>query len=264
MLMVQPVGGLCNRMRAIDAACAFAQDQQQRVAVIWYPEHDCNARFGDLFEMPKDIPLVDMNPRVGRKLMRHGTRLAFSGFFGNRFFDQHDIESLIGTPRLADRLRGVGQVYLRTHSGFWPTPRPFVMFQPVPALRSRIETFGCDDLVGVHIRRTDNELSIRHSPTAAFAEAMEAEIERDPQVRFFLATDDPGVENEILTRFAQRVLVQPKLTRARNTPEGIGDAVVDLYALANCRKLLGSYWSSFTETASQIRRIDCRIVGSTK
>ena len=41
-----------------------------------------------------------------------------------------------------------------------------------------------------------------------------------------------------------------------NDPRGIQDAVIDLYSLANCRKLIGSYWSSFSEVAAQLRGIE--------
>ncbi len=43
---------------------------------------------------------------------------------------------------------------------------------------------------------------------------------------------------------------------ARDDPAAMEDAVVDLYALSRCRKIIGSYWSSFTDTAAELGSIE--------
>jgi hypothetical protein len=47
----------------------------------------------------------------------------------------------------------------------------------------------------------------------------------------------------------------------RGARQAARDAVVDLYCLAGCRKLLGSYYSTFTDTAAAIHGIPLEIVG---
>ena len=42
----------------------------------------------------------------------------------------------------------------------------------------------------------------------------------------------------------------------RDEPAAIADAVADLYALSGCSKIIGSYWSSFTDTAAELRGIE--------
>jgi hypothetical protein len=42
----------------------------------------------------------------------------------------------------------------------------------------------------------------------------------------------------------------------RNLQKGIQDAVVDMYCLAGCQKIIGSYFSSFSEVAAQINGIE--------
>ena len=118
------------------------------------------------------------------------------------------------------------------------------------------ERYGRDEPVGVHIRRTDNMASIQHSPIEDFEAAMREEIERDPDTRFFLATDDPAIEARLQEGFPGRIVVHAKSSLARNDPQAVRDAVVDLYGLSNCRRLIGSYRSSFTDSASRIRGIE--------
>lgn len=261
MLVVQPVGGLCNRLRAIDATVSLSMERRVRAIVVWFLEDELNAGFNDLFEMPgKDLLVIDIGIRVGRKAIRYAMRLAFSRHFNGCFLRQSDIEAMIKSQDLAEAMSRCRHTYIRTHSNFWPTETPFALFRPLPALQREIDQYGRDELVGVHIRRTDNVLSIQHSPIAGFVAAMRDEIARDENTRFFLATDDPAVEAELRSTFPGRLVVHEKASLSRGNPLAIRDSVVDLYTLSNCRKLIGSYWSSFSELASRIRGIELHIV----
>jgi hypothetical protein len=46
----------------------------------------------------------------------------------------------------------------------------------------------------------------------------------------------------------------------RDDPLAVKDAVIDLFLLSNCRKIIGSYWSSFTETAHALGSADICII----
>ena len=76
---------------------------------------------------------------------------------------------------------------------------------------------------------------------------------------FYLATDDFAVKNEICRRFGGKVLTLPTPT-CRKSLAGIQNAVVDLWCLAHTKRLIGSYWSSFTDTAAELGRIPVTIV----
>lgn len=47
----------------------------------------------------------------------------------------------------------------------------------------------------------------------------------------------------------------------RNSVQGMHDAMIDLFSLAATDKILGSYWSSFTDVAASMRGIPKVIVG---
>jgi hypothetical protein len=110
-------------------------------------------------------------------------------------------------------------------------------------------------MIGVHIRRGDNVDSIQYSPLERFVERMKEEIDRNNSVKFFVSTDDYKVEVYLRNLFQHRIITHKKKSFSRNSSLGIQDALIDLYCLANCSKLIGSYYSSFTETAWQINGI---------
>jgi hypothetical protein len=134
--------------------------------------------------------------------------------------------------------------------------------RPVPRLQaiidSHVSTIG--RTIGVHVRRTDNRYARDHSPLDMFIDLMRREVAQDDASRFFVATDSPEAEGHLRGEFPGRICMHEKRSLDRNDPLAIEDAVIDLYCLARCRKLIGSYWSSFSETAWQLGGIEKTIV----
>ena len=50
--------------------------------------------------------------------------------------------------------------------------------------------------------------------------------------------------------FPNTITVYDKQSLDRNDPIAIRDAVIDLYNLAHCKKIYGSYYSSFSDIAA--------------
>lgn len=98
--------------------------------------------------------------------------------------------------------------------------------------------------MGVHIRRTDNALSIAQSPTRLFIERMKKEIEQNGDTTFYLASDSEEDKRSIVNRFGNRVFTSVHKAD-RNSLEGMQEALVELYLLSRTRHVLGSVHSSF-------------------
>ena len=98
---------------------------------------------------------------------------------------------------------------------------------------ARIKARFARNTVGVHIRRTDNTVSMSRSTPEGFRRAMDREIKRDFKVRFFLATDDEALKATLVQEYPDRIITQ---------------------------RIIGSYWSSFTDTAAELRQIPLEIV----
>jgi hypothetical protein len=141
-------------------------------------------------------------------------------------------------------------------------PCNFADFRPVKELRECIDRYrgSLGDAVGLHIRRAENEKSRNYSPTELFIAAIQEEIKDDPAVRFFLATDSEEEEAFLTGKFNGRLLVHSKQSLRRDGPTAIRDAVIDLYCLAACRKIYGSFWSSFSETAQRLGSAELHVL----
>jgi hypothetical protein len=246
MIIIEPLAGLGNRMRAINSARALSRYLKTRCVILWTNDGiNCNCRYSDLFlsdgfswviEGVIANHITPLNPALYHQKLDHvqiGQKRNDTGFF----------ESL--DPDL--------RIYIRTYDDFYPN-HDYHSFIPVPHLMERIRKFTStfdDSTVGIHIRRTDNSQSNEHSPTKKFIHYMEQEIRADPSVNFFLATDSPQEEQVMLSRFGDRIKVHKK-KYSRASLAGMEDALVDMYCLAATQRLYTSWWSSFSTIASQI------------
>jgi hypothetical protein len=181
----------------------------------------------------------------------------------DHFFNENDILSHIITNEFYfdDFLKDYKSIYIQTCQQFQPIDKALQEFRPVEAVQLLIDKMSAafdDHTIGVHIRRTDNEESIIHSPLNNFIELMENEIIADKKATFFLATDDSAVEKKLIDRFGTRIIVYEK-DRSRETVKGVQDALVDLLCLASTKRIIGSYWSSFSEVAACFNQIPLQI-----
>ena len=82
---------------------------------------------------------------------------------------------------------------------------------------------------------------------------MRAEVELDPKVKFFLASDGDESEKVILDTFGDKLIrTKPSIVSERRTVRGQQDAVVDLFGLASTSRLIGTWPSTFLVLASMI------------
>ena len=115
--------------------------------------------------------------------------------------------------------------------------------------------------VGVHVRRTDHAEAIANSPLTLFIERMEQELAADQETTFFVATDDAGVKEELRAALPAELLIfNEKGIIDRNSKTGLEDALIEMLALSKCRKILGSYNSTFSLLPSYIGDIPLEVV----
>lgn len=257
MLTVIPQGGLCNRLRVIDSAVGLSRQLGLELRVIWQANPECNCRFARLFEPVPDVTIVEARERLPvlvTQSLRH-PRLA-ARLTGARVFEHGDLLDTAAEQQLLDRAKASNAI-IRTFETFFQTDQPLSWASATPEIIEKVEAtvaeFG-PHMVGVHARRTDNEDSIRFGPTSEFVRLMHECVTVNPTVKFFLATDGVETEAELRAEFGDRILVRAKKL-SRNDPQGIVDALVDVYCLSRTSRIIGSYWSTFSITASQLGRI---------
>lgn len=257
MIILEPVGGLCNRMRAIASALALAKDLDHRLWLVWRRDAALNCAFEELFEKPAGVErIVTLSSHLAIRSWD-----IFASLYCDGRWDEHDVAGWIETGTATVDLQRTRRAFLRSASKFYD-PCNFDVFHPVKELREVIDRYqgSLRDAIGLHIRRADNERSRTCSPTELFETAMQDELRADPSVRFFLATDSNEEEMLLSERFGDRLLTHPKQSLRRDDPAAIRDAVVDLYCLSACRKIYGSFWSSFSETAQQLGSAELHVL----
>lgn len=260
MIIIMPEAGLCNRLRAIDSAVALAARHKMKLHIIWERNEHCNDKFSNLFIVPKEVErLTEIKGGFAMKVVKKLVSVYLS-LTNKCYLDQKKIENLMSQKNGFETLSGCSRVYIRSYGRFYQSALPFSIFRPKAPIQEIITSYKEDNIIGVHVRRTDHQYSITYSPTEKFIEYMNKEIDKDSNVKFFLATDDPSVEITLRKVFPNKIVSHCKKSLDRNNPTAIQDAVVDLYCLSNCRKLIGSYSSSFSDIASGINGIDKVIV----
>lgn len=253
-------------MRAIASVWLLARRVDQPMHVHWQRTEDMNCRFRELFDtqgLPFEVSESDATGWRGVlvKLATYSAEFIMQRI-GHPVLNPAASAALAGQEQALRFWAAVGNPRIRTCYKMISSERLFSFFRPTAALTAIIDGYRSrlNKAVGVHIRRGDNVKSSRFSPTNRFIELMHAELAADPTTQFFVATDSPETFYTLQREFGDIVFEHAKQSVDRSDRSAIRDAVVDLYCLASCRKLLGSYWSSFSDTAWEIRGIDHVIV----
>lgn len=259
MVIIQPEGGLCNRMRAVCSAMEVAKRKHTKLIVLWCCNADLNAPFELLFKPIKGITVINYNSSKD-------IRRLFLCKISRMKIDDQDIIANRVNGELNDLFYDNLELplYIRTFTQFYNIEELLKIFHPATRINKKIDAvmkqYG-EYTVGVHIRRTDQEKSIEYSKTENFIDLMKKEFVKNPNVKFYLATDDFEEERTIRKEFPECIISNTNRTLSRQSKEGMIDAIIDLYCLASCKKVIGSYWSSFTDVAAAMNNIEKLIAG---
>ncbi len=260
-LVFYPQYGLANRLRGIASAKILADHTGRRLLLNWEPsKNECNISWEDLFV---------------NQLERY--HLPFSSFQKgvNLYDDTGSHDFYWDAPQLLAQNKS-DVVAMRTFRNFRPKgmteedfrhakSRFYNSLVPISAVdgvvsKMRERHFKDNDVIGVHIRRTDyysymvkNLSSI--APTGLFVKTMRDILRTNPKTKFFLATDDKNEEQLVGNNLKDAVIVYGKKAARRSTVEGIQDALIDWLLLSKTSRIIGSYRSSFNEEASIVKMI---------
>lgn len=233
-LVLDAIGGLCNRLRAVVTGAAWAEEEGRGFAVIWRTGSYFGARMEDL--------VVDRY-RMVPPLVANGLALLSGGYKEYERLGDH-----LDSRYLFTR---TGNQFIRVNGQGIAEGPLLRLLTPSEPVRRRVDSLGSwhEPIVGVMIRAhgLSHPKTLEASPPSWFYRRMEELRATDPKIRFFLSTDTPEVSGEVHARFGD-VLELPKRS-PYNSRAALQDAMADLYLLAGCTYILGSYWSSFSECA---------------
>lgn len=255
-----PHAGLCNRLRAISSAVFVAKEIGCPLTIYWSNNEECASTYQDLFEpINIDIPINIIEYKGVKYSIARKKNLYFPKFLRLFSVDKEilnfnckedgDIFPLI--PR-----NGVTLIQtchsLSQHYDFQ------TLFKPVSSILDVIKSVTdhySDNTIGLHIRRTDNVQAIAHNDISSFEDCINKELESVSNTKFYLATDDIEVKKYLKEKYGDAI-ISLDLPLNRNTLDGMKGAVVDLWCLSRTKKIIGSFYSSYSEVASYIGNIE--------
>lgn len=256
-----PAGGLGNRMKAIAAAVSLAERCGGSLQVKWFQDWGLGCRFDQLFQ-----PIPKANVSVSEASLldacwadRPRKRNLYLPLLPQWLLFDRRMDEITATKNMQS---GFDFAAWAAHRRVWiasnvyfmaedPPKAAFALFRPIAGLQTRVDGMANAigrNAVGVHIRRTDNDRAIAFSPTEAFVARMRMEA---ADTHFYVATDDENVKLQLRRDFPHRVHTLPRKAE-RGSLQGMEDAVVELYTLARCRRILGSSCSTYSMTAASI------------
>jgi len=266
------MGGLANRMRFIASAIWLKEQLDTRLTVIWNENYELNCPYNQLFETAEAFqvkPVSRMNGYIKSTNQAVGIQQSLINITNNLLginycITEPDFHNLVWTGKLdiLETARRHKNIYIKTCQEFGDNQFAFKYFVPIAPLQEKVDTIIDNysaHVVGVHIRRTDNEMSISNSPVGLFVDKMKDELQLNNETCFFLCTDDAEVETMMMQQFGNKIITYKK-ELSRQSIKGMQDALVDLYCLSKTAKILGSYWSSFSEIGARINNIPLQIV----
>lgn len=251
-----PLGGLCNRMRAVASAVNLALKMDASLTIHWQSNAECRAYFDELFE-EITLPSISVSRLKSWKLPLQPGRKKNLMFPELLRKNKYDISLQITHDRTDDSLihELVGNRFYicsgHSLSNHFPLTKLFVpvdsIFKRINALKSTLNL----TTVGVHIRRGDHKRTIAHTSEKDFIQMLDDEIYNTPDVDFYLATDSETLKASFLERYGSAIKCQNAELK-RTTLQGMHDAIVDLWCLASTRKIIGSPFSSYSDLAAEI------------
>ncbi len=251
MFILKANAGLCNKLLSMAAGLHLAQDAGVRLHVLWATDMHMHDLFTDLFEPVSAFSLHQLripSSRICQGLARRILPRAFG--------ERNDIEAILDHEERFVEAFKVNPNRLWRFSSFrefypaddfsWLKPRPEIAAH---IAESRSLTEG--EVVGMHIRRGDHVQAMRCSPLPLFYQRVAEEVAANSSVRFFLSTDDPEVKRDLKTKYPRNIFTR-ECVKMRHESGGGADAVVDLWLLSQCKKIYGTFPSSFSLVASKI------------
>lgn len=255
-ITIVPVSGLGNRMRVVTSVVKVAPQIEGGVRIVWQPTWDFRARFDELFEpIEKAGVTIDSGSIFDTPATKDNL---FFPMLLRKFRYQKEWRCFL--PSESINLLSLAENYHSFYMdscyalGSYEASDVREFFKPKFELKEQIlkitEKFS-DKMLGVHVRRADNKMSIRYSPLASFRKRIDELLEKGETDRIFLCTDDECVRDYFRKTYGDKVLTR-RISLNRNSLQGIQDAVVDLWSLSRTSHILGSYYSSFSDTAAEL------------
>ena len=265
-LTLVPVGGLTDRLKVIASGISMAIDAKREMEIIWFSNERLYCPSYRLFTLAPVIKEAGISIREAtakdwffndRPHTDNGyLSYPFVFFRYDRCISPGEIESVSKTApeHLKHYFRGRERLLLASATSFGDYSRMFrdleTTVEVKNAFRSNLSGWT-DNVVGVHLDANHQQDRQNHSPIELFIKRMQAMIENDPSVSFFIASDMVEERERLSVIFSGRILM-PHTLSSMDAPKGCVNAFGELLALAQTKHILSTKGGSFAQVASLI------------
>lgn len=269
-IVLIPTQGFCNRLRALSAAHVLAEFLGTACHVMWNEEAGCKCRWEDIFATKLSM-LSDLE-RIKNSRYWYNPKMHINELLTTTDVSQFDYLVIEGGHEFKHPDQDV-IAFIRKKSEFY---RSLAFAPAVTDKVSRVkEKYFKDESdlpIGVHYRdfipahdTADGYDFTKVSRAEEFLEIMERKRKTARNVRFFLSTNSTYMIELVKERMedhASCVILANETNKTRESVEGMVDAVVDLLLLSECRYIVGTLSSSFSDEACFFRKIPKLCVGT--
>jgi hypothetical protein len=219
MIVVQPVGGLCNYLRVVFSYYKIASLSNDTLTVIWLKDDACNGYFLDYFKPIQNITFEYNN--------MNNYKIDYFGCNAHHDYNAHfklKYENLELVPEINE------------------------------IIINKQKILG--NYIAVHIRRTDSienaKLNNQYTTDDCFFNFIDNKL-KDKKLNLYIATDNIETYNIFKAKYGNLVKFDYHKTINGLRHTSLRDAIIDLYMCINSDYFLGSGFSSFTNMINDIR-----------
>lgn len=244
MFVLHLKNGLCNRIRTILAYWIIWKRTKKPILVVWIPDKECPCHYLDYFLPIPGVRFLNVVSDKNIHVLKYRKDLDYH--FGSTLISSVAKRYHMKITR-KDVLTAYQQVKVKKE-----------VIQKVEVVTKNADLANC---IGIHLRRTDfgELLKKRNWVTKTDEQAekfIEEEIKKQPDRKFFLATDNQKTQEWLQDRFPQRILIYEAIQEKdelRQTP--MEQAVIELFLLSRCKEVSICPHSSFSITARHLNRV---------
>jgi hypothetical protein len=218
VIVVRPMGGLCNKLRVIFSYWEHAKLNNKNVIVIWEVSDECPGFFLDYFEPVNGINFITNNNGLDLKI-------DYTGFGWHPDFIPYK-KFLYADLKLKSNLMN--------------------------RVTEKLKILG--EFIAIQVRRTDHqEMAIRNNKFTSDEEFCKF-IDNNPSYNLFITADNKNSFDYFKNLYTDKVKIDfPKddPTKLRHT--SLEDSIVDMFVCINSKYFKKSGYSSFGGTIDQLR-----------
>ncbi len=222
-------GGLAGRLRCLINSISISEKTDRKVLLYWEKNSACNCDFSDLFD--------NHFYKIKKEELRNIVKQKDFQIYKDRIDLEKKfvlVEDLIEYIDFSKVLGILKELKINKE------------------IQKKVNEFKLPKkIIGIHIRKGDfKNIDVGIVSTdEKFIEEIRKEIESNAKVKFFLATEDKETEDKFKRIFGESIISYPKITREREDEGSVKEALIEMLLLSKCKKILGSFKSTFNEFA---------------